>query len=175
MAIPEHKMKVLLIGDAGVGKTTLVTRHRTGEFTKPYIATMGVDLNPVLFKTNKGLVTMNIWDCAGQKKLEGTVDEYYTWANVAIVMFDVTSRVSYRNSRHWINKIRAKLGPDFPIVLCGNKVDVGERRVSPHDIVEHRHSKCLGYFDISAKSNYNFEKPFLMCIRHFMGEDTILT
>jgi GTP-binding nuclear protein Ran len=57
-----------LVGDGGVGKTTFVKRHKTGEFEKKYIATIGVEVHPMTFYTNRGPLTFNVWDTAGQEK-----------------------------------------------------------------------------------------------------------
>nr|QBK86921.1 MAG: Ras family GTPase [Marseillevirus LCMAC103] len=121
-------------------------------------------------------MTFNIWDTAGQEKFGGLREGNYIGADCAIVMFDVTSRMSYKNARVWAQDLRKHAPPGIPIVLCGNKVDVKDRKVKPKHIVVHR-DPALGfaaYFDISAKSNHNFEKPFLALAKHFFGNDTTL-
>jgi GTP-binding nuclear protein Ran len=163
------KIKVIIVGDGGVGKTVFVNRHRTGEFTKNYVATMGVDVNPLLFSTTEGLVVLNIWDCAGQEKFSHLGPAYYKDAQAAIIMFDVGSRTSYKNLNYWYNEV-SKIAPDIPIVICGNKCDIQERKVFPRDITFHRFHN-LQYYDISAKSNYYYEKPFLYLIQKVLGSD----
>jgi GTP-binding nuclear protein Ran len=68
--------KLVLVGDGGVGKTTFVKRHLTGEFEKKYIATLGVEVHPMVFHTNHGPIRLNVWDTAGQEKLGGLRDGY---------------------------------------------------------------------------------------------------
>lgn len=164
------QIKVIIVGDGGVGKTTFVNRHRTGEFTKNYNATMGVDVSSLHFATSKGSVDMNIWDCAGQEKFSGLERGYFVDAQAAIIMFDVTSKISYKNVRSWYKKVTDCCRKNIPIVLCGNKVDVKDRKVRARDII----FQGVQYYDISAKSNYNFEKPFLHIIRQIIG-DTYFT
>merc|ERR1712054_10550 len=130
-AVPEFKL--VLVGDGGVGKTTLVKRHLTGEFEKKYIPTLGVEVHPLKFTTNCGPLVFNVWDTAGQEKFGGLRDGYYIQGQCAIIMFDVTSRITYKN-----------------VPNCHRK-------------------KNLQYYDISAKSNYNFEKPFLWLARKLVG------
>jgi len=161
------KFKLILVGDGGVGKTTFVKRHRTGEFEKKYVATMGVEVHPLPFTTNLGKVIFNCWDTAGQEKFGGLRDGYYIGGQAAIIMFDVTSRVTYKSVPHWYKDL-VRVCEHIPIVLCGNKVDSKERKVKPKDIHFHR-KKNLQYYDISAKSNYNFEKPFLYILRKLTG------
>lgn len=83
-------------------------------------------------------------------------------------MFDVTSRITYKNVPNWHRDL-TRVCENIPIVLCGNKVDVKERKVKAKTITFHR-KKNLQYFDISAKSNYNFEKPFLWLARKLTGQ-----
>jgi len=164
--VPEFKL--VLVGDGGVGKTTLVKRHLTGEFEKKYIPTLGVEVHPLHFNTNCGQVTFNVWDTAGQEKFGGLRDGYYIQGNCAIIMFDVTSRITYKNVPNWHRDI-VRVCENIPIVLCGNKVDIKDRLVKARNVQFHR-KKNLQYFDISARSNYNFEKPFLWLVRRLTNQ-----
>lgn len=85
----------------------------------------------------------------------------------AIIMFDVTSRVTYKNVPNWHRDL-VRVCEAIPTVLCGNKVDIKDRKVKAKAITYHR-KKNLQYYDISAKSNYNFEKPFLWLARKLAG------
>jgi GTP-binding nuclear protein Ran len=160
--------KLVLVGDGGVGKTTFVKRHLTGEFEKKYVATLGVEVHPLGFTTNRGAITFNVWDTAGQEKFGGLRDGYYIQGQCAIIMFDVTSRITYKNVPTW-HKDLVRVCENIPIVLCGNKVDIKDRKVKAKAITFHR-KKNLQYYDISAKSNYNFEKPFLWLARKLAGD-----
>ena len=102
-------------------------------------------------------------------------------------MFDVTSRVTYKNVPNWHrdlvrygavrltcspNEVQIRVCENIPIVLTGNKVDIKDRKVKAKSIVFHR-KKNLQYYDISAKSNYNFEKPFLWLARKLIGDPNL--
>ncbi|KAJ2547750.1 GTP-binding nuclear protein gsp1/Ran [Coemansia sp. RSA 1933] len=165
------KFKLVLVGDGGTGKTTFVKRHLSGEFEKKYIATIGVEVHPIQFTTTKGNIIFNAWDTAGQEKFGGLRDGYYIQGQCAIIMFDVTSRITYKNVPNWHRDL-VRVCENIPIVLCGNKVDIKERKVKAKNITFHR-KKNLQYYDISAKSNYNFEKPFLWLTRKLTGEPDI--
>ncbi|CAJ0938069.1 unnamed protein product [Ranitomeya imitator] len=168
---PQVQFKLVLVGDGGTGKTTFVKRHLTGEFEKKYVATLGVEVHPLVFHTNRGPIKFNVWDTAGQEKFGGLRDGYYIQAQCAIIMFDVTSRVTYKNVPNWHRDL-VRVCENIPIVLCGNKVDIKDRKVKAKSIVFHR-KKNLQYYDISAKSNYNFEKPFLWLARKLIGDPNL--
>lgn len=163
--------KLILVGDGGTGKTTFVKRHLTGEFEKKYIATIGVEVHPLTFHTNRGKICFNVWDTAGQEKFGGLRDGYYIQGNCAIIMFDVTSRQTYKNVPNWHRDI-VRVCENIPIVLVGNKVDVMERAVKAKQITFHR-KKNLQYYDVSAKSNYNFEKPFLWLAKKLANDNNL--
>uniref|UniRef100_A0A915D0X1 GTP-binding nuclear protein n=1 Tax=Ditylenchus dipsaci TaxID=166011 RepID=A0A915D0X1_9BILA len=163
--------KLVLVGDGGTGKTTFVKRHLTGEFEKKYIATLGVEVHPLVFHTNRGQIRFNVWDTAGQEKFGGLRDGYYIQGQCAIVMFDVTARVTYKNVPNWHRDL-IRVCENIPMVLVGNKVDVKDRKVKAKSITFHR-KKNLQYYDISAKSNYNFEKPFLYLARKLIGDPNL--
>ncbi|KAL9939265.1 hypothetical protein V8E36_002078 [Tilletia maclaganii] len=160
--------KLVLVGDGGTGKTTFVKRHMTGEFEKKYIATLGAEVHQLSFHTNFGKIVYNVWDTAGQEKFGGLRDGYYINGQCAIIMFDVTSRITYKNVPNWHRDLE-RVCENIPIVLCGNKVDVKERKVKTGAVTFHR-KKNLQYVEISAKSNYNFEKPFLWLARKLVAQ-----
>ncbi|CAM9925449.1 unnamed protein product [Ascophyllum nodosum] len=167
--MPEFKL--ILVGDGGVGKTTFVKRHVTGEFEKKYVATLGVEVRPLPFHTNRGPIKFNVWDTAGQEKFGGLRDGYYIQGQCAIIMFDVTSRITYKNVPNWHRDL-TRVCEHIPIVLCGNKVEIKDRKVKAKQITFHR-KKNLQYYDISAKSNYNFEKPFLWLAKKLVGDPNL--
>ncbi|KAF9360089.1 GTP-binding nuclear protein gsp1/Ran [Mortierella sp. AD094] len=171
MAQETPTFKLVLVGDGGTGKTTFVKRHLTGEFEKKYIATLGVEVHPLSFTTNFGQIIFNTWDTAGQEKFGGLRDGYYINGQCGIIMFDLTSRITYKNVPNWHRDL-VRVCENIPIVLCGNKVDIKERKVKPKAIDFHR-KKSLQYYDISAKSNYNFEKPFLWLARKLAGHQDL--
>ncbi|KAJ4771069.1 GTP-binding nuclear protein [Rhynchospora pubera] len=173
MALPNQQtvdypsFKLVIVGDGGTGKTTFVKRHLTGEFEKKYEPTIGVEVHPLDFFTNCGKIRFYCWDTAGQEKFGGLRDGYYIHGQCAIIMFDVTSRLTYKNVPTWHRDL-CRVCENIPIVLCGNKVDVKNRQVKAKQVTFHR-KKNLQYYEISAKSNYNFEKPFLYLARKLAG------
>ena len=99
--------------------------YRVLTFTPP--ATLGVEVHPLSFSTNFGTICFNVWDTAGQEKFGGLRDGYYIQGQCGIIMFDVTSRITYKNVPNWHRDLE-RVCENIPIVLCGNKVDVKVRR-----------------------------------------------
>lgn len=120
------------------------------------------------FATSRGKVILDVWDTAGQEKLGGLRDGYYIKGQCAIIMFDVTSRITYKNVPKWFKDV-TRVCDNIPIVLVGNKVDVKDRKVKAKSITFHR-KRNLQYYDVSAKSNYQFEKPFVWLLRRISGD-----
>lgn len=89
----------------------------------PFPATLGVEVHPLSFSTNFGTICFNVWDTAGQEKFGGLRDGYYIQGQCGIIMFDVTSRITYKNVPNWHRDLE-RVCENIPIVLCGNKVDV---------------------------------------------------
>ena len=96
-----------------------------------------MEVHPLVFYTNRGPIRFNVWDTAGQEKFGGLRDGYYIQGQCAIIMFDVTARVTYKNVPNWHRDL-VRVCENIPIVLCGNKVDIKDRKVKAKAIVFHR-------------------------------------
>ena len=161
--------KLILIGEGDVGKSTFVRRFQTKE---PRIRWMSLPytFHEMSFPTNRGVIHFQCLDTEGQEKFGSLRDGYYMRADAAIIMFDVTNRSSYKRIPVWYQDIVRVCGK-IPTVLLGNKVDdVRNRTVKPRQITIHR-KLDLQYYDVSAKSNYNFEKPFLWLAQKLWNEE----
>ena len=165
--IPEFKL--ILVGDGGVGKTAFLNRHSTGEFEKKHVATIGVEVevHPLVFHTNFGPIKFNVFESRGND------DHLHTTAQCAIIMFDVTSRITYKNVPNWHRDL-TRVCENIPIVVLGNKIDIKGRKVKAKQITYPK-KKNLQYYDISAKLNDNLEieKPFLWLAQKLSGDDRL--
>jgi len=191
------RFKIILVGAEGVGKTTYLTRLRTGEFEKKYLATLGVEIQPYSINTNHGKITFDIWDCSGQDMFTNFRENYYLGGDAALIMVDNTSKSSFKCVPDYIKKLR-EVNPNIHIVLCSNKFDcklsdneLSDNELSDNELSDNELSddesdtmflaRFLAKFakklniehvlQISAKSNYNFEKPFLYFLRKLVNED----
>lgn len=164
-------IKIVVLGEGGVGKSTFVKRYDTGEFTRPYEPTRGVSVFSLPFYTSAGTINGQIWDTAGQEKLGGLRDGYYINASGALLFFDVTSRDTYKKAAVWYRDL-IRVAGNIPVILVGNKVDVKDRKVKSKQVTFHR-KKNITYVEMSAKSNYNIEKPFLYLLKLVLGDRSL--
>lgn len=155
-------LNFLIIGNKQCGKTTFINRHSTGNFTKYYFPTTECEITPISFNTNFGLFNLNIFDGGYPSKVDGV-----------IVMFDLTNYQTFRDVDAFINWSKVMFG-NIPIVLCGNKIDSKNQVVKPNKISNFIINKNVTYYDISAKSNYNYEKPFLYLLRQVTQKSNLV-
>ena len=160
--------KIILAGDAGVGKTTYIERLLKGGFMKNYVATLGVDVFVLAINTNYGKIILDIWDTAGQERFKGLGEGYFTYSDGAIVMFDTTSKITFENVNSWTSSIRNQdKGKNIPIVIYGNKFDLerGERGVI---------GVRANYPKISCRSCYNLYGPIVDILRKITGHEDLV-
>lgn len=156
--------KLILVGDSFTGKTTFVNRHLKAKIeTKD-----GFEIYSLPFDTNMGLIIFHVWITTGQEKIGNFPKDYYHGAQCGLIMFSITSRLSYKNVACWHRDL-LKNCETMPIVICGNQIDVKERSVLPRQILYHVKNNLPFYFT-SGKSNYNFEKPFLWLAQQLIGD-----
>ncbi len=158
----DYIFKVLLLGDSSVGKTCFLLRYSDDTFVENHISTIGLDyrLKMINLSDNK-IVKMQIWDTAGQDRFRAITKNYYKGAHGIILMFDVTSTMSFNNIKNWLIQIKENTSEKIQIILVGNKIDAVNRRVIPKEESEKVAKEYgLKYFETSAKENINVQETF---------------
>lgn len=156
------KVKVCFIGDAGVGKTSLIKRFVLDVFDDRYIATIGTKVTKKIVDVDgKVKVMMLVWDIMGQKGFRELLREaYFFGAHGAIAVCDLTNKETLEELRYWIKALTDVAG-DVPIVFAGNKVDLENDRVIKEEDLQELASKYKGKaFLTSAKTGQNVEAVF---------------
>ena len=149
--------KIIIAGAGNAGKTTFVHRHLTGNFQTKYVPTLGVDVN----NYDEYKYNYKLWDLAGSEKYSGLDTGYYIGADAVIIMFDVTSKNSFDECIQLISEIQTITNDNkIPIVVYGNKVDLLNRVVQTKKINDIFKKYNIKYYDVSIRSNYNFDKCF---------------
>ncbi|KAH3760855.1 GTP-binding nuclear protein Ran [Pelomyxa schiedti] len=164
----KRDFKILVVGESGVGKTAFLSRHAGGNFIEDHTATTTPNVVTVTFPSTHGLITLRCWDIPGTIK---NPDESLKGADAFLLFFDVASRMSYQAVPRYHNSIQ-QVAPTPVGCLVGNKVDLKDRKIKPKMITFHR-KKNLNYYDVSAKSLYNMEKPFLYICRKLLGDPNL--
>ncbi|CAL1267155.1 unnamed protein product [Larinioides sclopetarius] len=153
----ERLFKIIIVGDATVGKTSFVQRYVNDIFRKDYKGTVGVDFAmKVLWKSEKEVIKLQLWDIAGQERFTWMTRVYYRDAQGCIVMFDLNKRSTFVNAMKWKKDVDAKCqlpdGSPLPAILLGNKCDLSIRDVN-QDEIEYAYKKgnYIGWTEVSAK------------------------
>lgn len=171
----EHLLKILIVGDGNVGKSSFVHRYVSGQFNKTYKMTVGVDFSVKLLRwSDKEKVRLQLWDIAGQERFISMTRIYYKGALGCVVMFDVTSSSSFSSCRHWKqdldNKAMLPNGDSIPCILVANKCDLAHRAVSADTI--DKFSKAHGFItwmETSVKDNKNVEEAMRMLAQEILS------
>ncbi|RYR18894.1 hypothetical protein Ahy_B03g063509 isoform B [Arachis hypogaea] len=175
-------LKVILLGDSGVGKTSLMNqaeyyrgdlnfefRYVYRKFSQHYKATIGADFVTKELQVDDKLVTLQIWDTAGQERFNSLGAAFYRGADCCVLVYDVNAHKTFDTLNNWHDEFikQADLNDHeaFPFVLLGNKVDVdggNSRKVTEKKAREWCASRGnLPYFETSAKEGYNVDEAFL--------------
>ena len=120
-------VKVVVVGDSQVGKTSILKKIITNEFIEEYKPTNGYEFNIVLIKVNEIVIKFQIWDMSGEENYRPSLLNLYRNANLGFLVYSVTSRESFNKLEDWIDKLRKK-APSTKILLIGNKCDEKEKR-----------------------------------------------
>ena len=160
---PQYVYKLSLIGDGGVGKTSMVHRYVHGIFEANYKATIGtyISKKECEFKELGTSIRFMIWDLAGQSQFERLWPDYLTDSRAGIIVFDITNRESFEHVKKWYDIITRVALPHIVLILVGNKVDLNTSRdVSAEEGIELAKELGIYYMETSAKTNENVDDVF---------------
>lgn len=179
---PLGVLKCMLLGSGGVGKTTFCKRHNRNQFERQYYATLSEQVHFIFYSTDRpSSLHFPVWEIAGrnyvptcttqcQCSLSNRRHFYYQGAKCGIVMFDLTSKMSFNEVHFWVNDLRSVCGLNIPIVLLGNKSEHSSRQVKDFQIQRLCKKLDLNYIEISVKEDINIDSPFLYLARKLIGD-----
>eukprot|EP01095_Lingulamoeba_sp_RSL-Kostka_P018026 TRINITY_DN96_c0_g1_i2.p1 TRINITY_DN96_c0_g1~~TRINITY_DN96_c0_g1_i2.p1 ORF type:complete len:214 (-),score=55.06 TRINITY_DN96_c0_g1_i2:20-661(-) len=159
-------LKVIILGDTSVGKTSLMNSYVNKKFTNHYKATIGADFLTKEIVIEDRLVTMQIWDTAGQERFQSLGVAFYRGADCCVLVYDVNVVKTFENLESWRDEFIIQASPrddpeNFPFVVVGNKIDRNERVVSTKRAQAWCSSKSeIPYFETSAKDRINIDQAF---------------
>jgi len=170
-------LKVIILGDSGVGKTSLMNQYVNKKFSNQYKATIGADFLTKEVTVDDRLVTMQIWDTAGQERFQSLGVAFYRGADCCVLVFDVNVAKTFDNLNSWRDEFLIQAGPrdpdNFPFVVLGNKIDrENERVVSQRRALAWCQEKGgIPYFETSAKEAINVEQAFQNVARNALKQE----
>eukprot|EP01097_Dermamoeba_algensis_P006748 TRINITY_DN420_c0_g1_i7.p1 TRINITY_DN420_c0_g1~~TRINITY_DN420_c0_g1_i7.p1 ORF type:complete len:242 (-),score=32.40 TRINITY_DN420_c0_g1_i7:167-892(-) len=187
----DYLIKLLLIGDSGVGKSCLLLRFSDDSFTPSFITTIGIDFKIRTIELDGKKIKLQIWDTAGQERFRTITTAYYRGAMGILLVYDVTDEKSFGNIRNWIRNIEQHATSDVNKILIGNKCDMVDKKVfstlillkcltclseflcflSFPQVVDTERGQALAnefgikFLETSAKNNINVEEAFFTLAR----------
>ncbi|WOK98767.1 ras-related protein RABF1-like isoform X1 [Canna indica] len=156
------RVKLVLLGDSGVGKSCIVLRFVRGQFDPTSKVTVGASfLSQTLALQDSTTVKFEIWDTAGQERYASLAPLYYRGAAVAVVVYDITSLETFRKAQYWVKELQKHASPGIIMALVGNKADLqANRAVSSQDALEYAEKNGMFYMETSAKTADNINQLF---------------
>ena len=153
--------KLVLIGDSGVGKTNILSRYLTNQFSASTQPTVGVEFGSKIIKKGEKLIKLQIWDTAGQERYKSITSAYYKGAKGAFVVYDISRKSTFDNVDKWINELKNNGSEDVFILLVGNKSDLNDQReISEEEVKKKAEVYNIAFCETSALKGNNIEFAF---------------
>lgn len=170
-------LKVIILGDSGVGKTSLMNQYVNKKFTNQYKATIGADFLTKETAVDNEQLTLQIWDTAGQERFQSLGVAFYRGADCCVLVFDLTNYKTYESLESWKEEFLIQASPkdpeNFPFVVIGNKVDeTSKRKVQSAKVLQWcKSNNNIPYFETSAKNAINVDQAFEEIARKAMKQE----
>jgi len=157
--------KVILCGDASVGKTSLVQRFIYDRFSHTMEPTIGIDFQYKHLELNDKKINLQIWDTAGQERFQSVIKAHYRGAAGAMIVYDISKRDSYNKVSFWLSQVKEAVG-QIPTILIGNKKDQEvNREVTYDEAYKLAEENGLIFLETSAMTSENVEEVFIKMVR----------
>ncbi|XP_020110104.1 ras-related protein RHN1-like isoform X2 [Ananas comosus] len=162
--LPEEEnlqVKLVLLGDMGTGKTSIVLRFIKGQYFDCQESTIGAAFFSQILSLNDATVKFDIWDTAGQERYHSLAPMYYRGAAAAIVVYDISSTDSFTRAKRWVEELQRQGNPYLVMALVGNKADLEtKRKVEAEEGMQYAEENGLYFLETSAKTAQNINELF---------------
>ncbi|OQR87589.1 Rab18 family GTPase [Achlya hypogyna] len=172
----DHLFKLLLVGDAGVGKSSMLLRFTDDTFDDHLQSTIGVDFKVKMMTVDEKRIKMTIWDTAGQERFRTLTSSYYRGAQGVVLVYDVARRETFENLGTWLQEVEAYTpgnGREVVKLLVGNKIDK-ERAVLRKDGEAWARSKGMLFVESSAKTKIGIQQVFNEVVQKILDNPALL-
>lgn len=173
----DHLFKILMIGDAGVGKSSMLLRFTDDSFDTHIQSTIGVDFKVKHMDVMDKRVKLTIWDTAGQERFRTLTSSYYRGAQGVVMVYDVTRRDSFENLEQWLKEVKLyspNNGEGVVKLLVGNKIDL-DRKVPREEADDWARSQGMLFLEASAKTKLGIRQCFLEVVQKILEDPDLLT
>ena len=153
--------KIVIIGDTNVGKSNILSRYLTNEFTSNTKSTVGVELGIKFLKIKNTSTKIQIWDTAGQERYQAITSSYFRGSDGCFIVYDITNETSFNNIEKWFDKIHEENDKEIPVIIVGNKCDLeNERKIPTEKAKEKAQNLKCAFYETSALKAINIEQIF---------------
>ncbi len=172
---PEYNLKLLSLGETGVGKTSIISMYAENSFFANQEATIGIDFKTKNLKYKNKQFKILIWDTAGQERFRKITNQYYNNADGIFLVYDITQNNTFEQISYWINEINNKIDKNkIGIILIGNKIDINEKRqVSIEQAQKIAECFNIPYIETSASKGENIDECFNLLIEEILKKKGI--
>ena len=158
----DHKIKLLIIGDSGVGKSCILLRYVDNKYSEDFSATIGIDNKSKIVIIDKLKYKLHIWDTAGQERFRTVTSSYYRGAHGIMVVYSISDEESFHNIKKWLQEIDRYACEDVRKIIVGNMMDdKSKREVDYNAGLDLADRYNIDFIETSAKSGENIEEAFM--------------
>ena len=154
--------KIILIGNSGVGKTSITNNALKNIFFESYRATIGMEIFSLFVKVNHKIIKLQIWDTCGQEIYRSLITNFYRNSSLAVIVYSIDKKTSFKDIDLWLKELRLYSSPDIKIILIGNKSDLEDKReVTYEEGAKYlEDDRIMSFYETSAKTGDNVKKLF---------------
>ncbi|CAD8106364.1 unnamed protein product [Paramecium primaurelia] len=162
----DYLFKLVIVGNSGVGKSSLLLRFSDDTFSDSYLTTIGVDFRFKTLEIDGKKVKLQIWDTAGQERFRTITSAYYKGADGIVLVYDVSSLSTFEDiDKFWINEVDSYAEKNVELLLLGNKSDIEEKVVTTQKALDYAAIRKMAHMEVSAKTADQVSKAFLSLAR----------
>lgn len=158
----DYLFKIIIIGNSGVGKSSLLLRFTDRIFEYSHVSTIGVDFKIQTIQLDNKIIKMQLWDTAGNERFRTITTSYYRGSHGVCIVFDLTDKQSFENINSWFTEIEKYASNNIKKILVGNKCDISkDREISYKEANEFANKLNIPYIETSAKDSINVQELFI--------------
>eukprot|EP00923_Selenidium_pygospionis_P016196 GHVN01028371.1.p1 GENE.GHVN01028371.1~~GHVN01028371.1.p1 ORF type:complete len:206 (+),score=22.93 GHVN01028371.1:97-714(+) len=170
-----HLFKILVVGDAGVGKSSILLQFTDGEFNEKQFPTIGVDFRVQFMQLGEKTLKLALWDTAGHDRFRTLTTSYYRGAQGIILVYDCTERTSFENLESWLEEVhKNSTNPDAVKMLVANKIDKDNHAVTKEEGQNFAYRHSMLFIGTSAKTSQGIQVAFEELVQKILETPTLL-